>query len=65
LVRPGGVIAIVHQPRGPGASDETAEAKGREIAAALLRAGFSEVHLETMGLKPAVVCALGVSGAGE
>jgi SAM-dependent methyltransferase len=65
LLRRGGVIAIVHQPRGPGASDETAHAGGREIAAALLRAGFSEVRLETMRLKPAVVCALGVSRAGK
>jgi ubiquinone/menaquinone biosynthesis C-methylase UbiE len=65
LLRPKGVIAIGHQPRGPGASEETAEAKGRELVAALMRAGFSEVRLETMRLKPAVVCALGVSGAGE
>jgi ubiquinone/menaquinone biosynthesis C-methylase UbiE len=64
LLRPGGLIAVAHQPRGPGATDETSAAKGREIAAALIRAGFSEVRLETMRLKPAVVCALGVNGAG-
>ena len=64
LLRPGGLIAVAHQPRGPGATDETSAAKGREIAAALDRAGFSEVRLETMRLKPAVVCALGVNGAG-
>jgi ubiquinone/menaquinone biosynthesis C-methylase UbiE len=63
LLRPGGLIAVAHQPRGPGATDETSAAKGREIAAALDRAGFSEVRLETMGLKPAVVCAVGVNGA--
>ena len=44
--------------------DETSAAKGREIAVALIRARFSEVRLETMRLKPAVVCALGVNGAG-
>ena len=55
---------MAYQPRGPGATDETSAAKGREIAAALIRAGFSEVRLETMRLKPAVVCALGVNGAG-
>jgi hypothetical protein len=33
------------------------------MEAALARAGFSEVRLETMALKPAVVCALGVNGA--
>jgi ubiquinone/menaquinone biosynthesis C-methylase UbiE len=64
LLRPGGLIAVVHQPRGPGASDETSAAKGREIAAALVRAGFAEVRVETMRLKPAVVCALGSNGAG-
>jgi len=64
LLRPGGLIALAHQPRGPGATDETSVAKGREIAAALDRAGFSSVRLETLGLKPAVVCALGVNGAG-
>jgi ubiquinone/menaquinone biosynthesis C-methylase UbiE len=64
LLRPGGVIAVAHQPRGPGATDETSAAKGREIAAALAGAGFSEVRVETLRLKPAVVCALGVNGAG-
>ena len=64
LLGPGGLIAVAYQPRGPGATDETSAAKGREIAAALIRAGFTEVRLETMRLKPAVVCALGVNGAG-
>jgi hypothetical protein len=64
LLQPGGLIAVAHQPRGPGATDETSAAKGREIAAALDRAGFSEVWLETMWLKPAVVCVVGVNGAG-
>lgn len=64
LLRPGGLIAVVHQPRGPGATDETSAAKGRETSAALDRAGFSEVRLETLRLKPAVVCALGVNRAG-
>lgn len=65
LLRPGGLIAVAYQPRGPGTTDETTAAKGREIAVALIRARFTEVRLETMGLKPAaVVCALGVNGAG-
>ena len=59
LLRPGGLIAAAHQPRDPGATDETSMAEGREIAAALDRAGFSRVRLETLRLKPAVVCALG------
>ena len=61
LLRSGGLMAVAHQPRGPGAGDETSAAWGREMGAALARAGFSEVRLETMALKPAVVCALGVN----
>ena len=64
LLRPGGMIAVAHQPRGPGATDETSAAKGRETAAALDRAGFSSVRLESLRLRPVVVCALGVNGAG-
>ena len=64
LLRPGGLIAVTYQPRGPGVTDETSAAKGREIAVTLIRARFTEVRLETMRLKPAVVCALGVNGAG-
>jgi SAM-dependent methyltransferase len=62
MLRTGGLIALAHQPRGPGASDETASAKGRELEVALARAGFSELRIETMALKPAVVCALGRHG---
>src|SRR5215213_750779 len=61
LLRGGGLIAVAHQPRGPGASDETSAAKGREMESALAQAGFSELRLETMALKPAVVCALGMN----
>jgi SAM-dependent methyltransferase len=61
LLRPGGLIAVAHQPRGPGASDEAAAAKGREMAATLARVGFSDVRVETLRLKPAVVCALGLN----
>jgi ubiquinone/menaquinone biosynthesis C-methylase UbiE len=61
VLRPGGRIAIAHQPRGPGATDATAAARGEAIAAALTRAGFSQVCLHTMRLKPAVVCAIGVN----
>jgi hypothetical protein len=36
-------------------------ATGRKMEAALVHAGFSEVRLETLALKPAVVCALGAN----
>jgi SAM-dependent methyltransferase len=42
LLRPGGLIAVAHQPRGPGATDEASAVKGREIAAALDRAGSAQ-----------------------
>jgi ubiquinone/menaquinone biosynthesis C-methylase UbiE len=61
LLRPAGLIALAHQPRGPGATDETATENGRQIATALGRAGFSELRVTTLPLKPAVVCALGVN----
>ena len=60
-MRPGGRIAIAHQPRGPGATDATAAARGEEIAAALTQAGFSDVRVRTMRLKPAVACAIGMN----
>jgi SAM-dependent methyltransferase len=61
VMRPGGRIAVAHQPRGPGAPDATVAASGEEIAAALTEAGFTEVRLRTMKLKPAVVCAIGMN----
>jgi ubiquinone/menaquinone biosynthesis C-methylase UbiE len=61
VLRVGGLIAIAFQPRGPGATDETARATGEELVTALRDAGFAQVRLETLNLKPAVVCALGVN----
>ena len=62
VLRAGGRIAVAYQPRGPGATDEAAATGGQEIATALRHAGFCEVRLETLRLRPAVVCALGVNG---
>jgi ubiquinone/menaquinone biosynthesis C-methylase UbiE len=64
VLRPGGRIAIAFQPRGPGATDEAATRRGQKLAGALHDAGFSQVRLETLQLKPATVCALGVNGSG-
>jgi SAM-dependent methyltransferase len=63
VLRSGGRIAVAFQPRGPGVTDEVATRRGREIAAALGDAGFSGVRLETLKLKPAVVCALGINAS--
>ena len=62
LLRPGGQIAIVYQPRGPDSTNEVAARTGEEIAAHFATAGFTDVRGETLALKPtAVVCVLGVS----
>jgi SAM-dependent methyltransferase len=62
LLRPGGQIAIVYQPRGPGSTDELAARTGQEIAGHFAEVGFTDVRVETLPLKPTtVVCILGVS----
>jgi ubiquinone/menaquinone biosynthesis C-methylase UbiE len=63
VLRNGGQIAIAFQPRGPGATDEAATSRGHKFATALRDAGFSQVRLETLRRRPAVVCALGVNGS--
>jgi SAM-dependent methyltransferase len=59
LMRPCGRIAIVSQPRCPGATAETTVAAGREIAARLTAAGFTRIRSDTLALTPPVVCVLG------
>ena len=61
VMRQGGRIAIAHQPRGTGATDATAAARGKAIAAALTRAGFSNVSVRMLRLKPAVACVIGLN----
>ena len=58
-MRPGGRIAIVSQPRCPGATAETTAAAGRETAARLTAAGFVHIRSNTLGLEPPVVCVIG------
>ena len=58
-MRPGGRIAIVSQPRCPGATAETTVAASREIAARLTEAGFTRIRSDTLALKPPVVCVIG------
>src|ERR687892_55811 len=55
----GGRIAIVSQPRGPGANAETTQRLGREAAERFRRAGFVDIRSETLALSPPVVCVLG------
>jgi SAM-dependent methyltransferase len=58
-MRPGGRIAIVSQPRCPGATAETTVAAGREIVTHLTAAGFTGIRSDMLALKPPVVCVLG------
>jgi SAM-dependent methyltransferase len=58
-MRPGGRAALVSQPRRPGATAETTIAAGRDLAAYLREAGFSDLRSETLDLRPPVVCVLG------
>jgi SAM-dependent methyltransferase len=60
-LRPGGQIAIVYQPRGPGSTNEVAARTGQEIAEHFATIGLTSVRVETLALQPtAVVCVLGV-----
>jgi cyclopropane fatty-acyl-phospholipid synthase-like methyltransferase len=61
LMKPGGRIAIALQPRFQGATNEDAYAGGRDMAAQLKEAGFSQVRVELNPMKPiSVACALGL-----
>jgi SAM-dependent methyltransferase len=59
LMRPGGRLATVSQPRCPGATAETTVAAGREIAIRLRAAGFTGIRSDMLALKPPVVCVIG------
>jgi ubiquinone/menaquinone biosynthesis C-methylase UbiE len=62
LLKPGGLIAITEEPRFSGATDESAQEIGQEFVAALTKAGFSQVRLETKQMKPvSAVCVLGIN----
>jgi SAM-dependent methyltransferase len=61
LLRGGGVIAIVSQPRCPGATADTTAAAAREIAEALEAAGLGAIRVETLDLEPPVACVMGTT----
>ena len=58
-MRHGGRAALVSQPRCRGATAETTAAAGRQLAGYLREAGFSDLHSETLDLRPPAVCVLG------
>jgi SAM-dependent methyltransferase len=60
LLRSGGRIALVAQPRCPGATSQTSAAAAEELACLLDQAGFVDIRREMLQLDPPAVCVLGV-----
>jgi hypothetical protein len=65
LLRPSGRIALVSQPRRPGATAATSAAAADRLAAQLSEAGFEDIRFETLGLNPPAVCVLATQPDGN
>lgn len=65
MMRAGGRIALVSQPRCPGATAATSTEAGHGLAALLTAAGFDELRTETLALDPPVACVLATLPAAE
>lgn len=59
LLRPGGRIALVSQPRCPGATAATSAAVANELAALLAEAGLEHLRTEMLDLDPPATYVLG------
>jgi SAM-dependent methyltransferase len=59
VVRGGGLIAVVSQPRCPGATAETTAGAARRIVDALEAADLVAMRIETLDLSPPVACVIG------
>jgi SAM-dependent methyltransferase len=59
LLRPGGRIALVSQPRCPGATAATSAAAAKELAGLLTEAGFELLRTDTLDLDPPAACVIG------
>jgi SAM-dependent methyltransferase len=64
VLRPGGRIALVSQPRCPGATAATSAKAADELAALLSEAGFEDLRFETLDLDPPAVCMLAAHARG-
>jgi SAM-dependent methyltransferase len=63
-LKPGGIIAIVHEPRQRGATDQDTIDAGRRISETLEASGFEEVRRELRRMKPvSTVCVIGKNPA--
>jgi ubiquinone/menaquinone biosynthesis C-methylase UbiE len=58
LLRPGGRIALVSQPRCPGATAATSAAAATELSTLLTDAGFENPRTEMLPLTPPAACVL-------
>ena len=58
---PGGRIAVVSQPRCPGATADTSRSAGRKIGHLLRDAGFTCLSTQTLPLRPPAACVLAIS----
>jgi len=65
LLRPAGRIALVSQPRSPGATRDTTTRAAQELQDLLTRAGFVHIRVETLDLDPPVACVLATCPAIE
>jgi SAM-dependent methyltransferase len=63
VMAPGGTVAIVSQPRCPGADAATTVRAGQDLADQLTEAGFTVDRTEALDLDPPVVCVLAVAGS--
>ncbi|HVW43259.1 MAG TPA: methyltransferase domain-containing protein [Amycolatopsis sp.] len=63
LLRPAGRIALVSQPRCPGATRDTTARAAQELQDMLTRAGFTDTRVETLDLDPPVACVLAADPA--
>jgi hypothetical protein len=57
----GGRIALVSQPRYPGATAETTKSAARDIVGKLEGAGFADISVEALDLDPPVACVIGTA----
>lgn len=58
MVAPGGTIAVVTQPRCPGATAATSAKAAEAVTEQLTAAGFTGTRIDTLDLAPPVVCVL-------
>ncbi|MFC7589616.1 class I SAM-dependent methyltransferase [Nonomuraea antimicrobica] len=65
LLRPAGRIALVSQPRCPGATRDTTVRAAQELQDLLTQAGFTHLRVETLELDPPVACVLAGNPTGS